>query len=85
MQQLHALYPKALLGFGETGLPHPAIKRTLATAERVMSWAYGLNPGLPYYVGGYFWWYARQDALTRKKPLTSQLAAAFGSETLALR
>jgi hypothetical protein len=85
MQQLHALYPKALLGFGETGLPHPAIKRTLATAERVMSWAYGLNPGLPYYVGGYFWWYARQDALTRKKPLTSQLAAAFGSETLALQ
>lgn len=85
MQQLHALYPNALLGFGETGLPRPAIKRTLATADRVMSWAYSLNPRLPYYVGGYFWWYARQDAFTRKKPLALQLAAAFRSETLALQ
>ncbi len=85
MQQLHALYPNALLGFGETGLPHPVAKRTLASAERVMSWAYGLNPGLPYYVGGYFWWYARQDAFRGKKLLASQLAAAFQSETLALQ
>jgi hypothetical protein len=85
MRQLHALYPHALLGFGETGLPHPATKRTLASAERVMAWAYGLNPGLPYYVGGYFWWYARQDALTHKKLLASQLAAAFRSETFALQ
>ncbi len=80
MQRLHALYPKALLGLGETGLPHPATKRTLASAERVMSWAYGLDPGLPYYVGGYFWWYARQDVFTGKKLLASQLAAAFRSE-----
>jgi hypothetical protein len=85
MQQLHALYPNALLGFGETGMPHPATKRTLATAERVMSWAYGLDPGLPYYVGGYFWWYARQDAFTHKKLLASHLAAAFRSETSALQ
>jgi hypothetical protein len=85
MRQLHALYPNALLGFGETGLPHPATKRTLVSAERVMSWAYGLNPGLPYYVGGYFWWYARQDALTHKKLLASPLAAAFRSETFALQ
>jgi len=85
MQQLHALYPNALLGFGEIGLPHPATKRKLATAERVMSWAYGLNPGLPYYVGGYFWWYARQDAFTHKKLLASQLATAFRSEAFALQ
>ena len=85
MQQLHALYPNALLGFGETGLPHSANKRTLATAERVMSWAYGLNPGLSYYVGGYFWWYARQDAFKGKKLLASQLAVAFRSEALALQ
>ena len=45
MQQLHTLYPNALLGFWETGLPRPATRRTLASAERVMSWAYGLNPG----------------------------------------
>ncbi len=85
MEQLHALYPNALLGFGETGLPRPANNRKLATAERVMSWAYGLNPGLPYYVGGYFWWYARQDAFTHKKLLLTHLAAAFRSETSALQ
>jgi hypothetical protein len=85
MQQLHALYPNALLGFGETGMPHAVTKRTLATAERVMSWAYSLNPGIPYYVGGYFWWYARQDALTHRKLLASHLAAAFRSETSALQ
>ena len=85
MEQLHALYPNALLGFGETGLPRPATYRKLATAERVMSWAYGLNPGLPYYVGGYFWWYARQDAFTHKKLLMSHLAAAFRSESTALQ
>ena len=85
MQQLHALYPNALLGFGETGLPHPATRRTLASAERVMSWAYGLNPGLPYYVGGYFWWYGRQDIFTHRKLLASHLAAAFRSETFALQ
>ena len=84
MQQLHALYPNARLGLGETGLPRPASRRTLATAARVMSWAYGLSPGLPYYVGGYFWWYARQDAFTGRKLLAPQLAGAFQSEALAL-
>jgi hypothetical protein len=85
MEELHTLYPDALLGFGETGMPHPATKKTLATAERVMSWAYSLDPGLPYYVGGYFWWYARQDAFTHRKLMASHLAAAFRSETSALQ
>lgn len=84
MAQLHALYPGALVGFGETGLPRPATSRTLATAEHVMSWAYGLDPGLSYYAGGYFWWYARQDAFTGRKLLATQLAVAFHSEALAL-
>ncbi len=44
MEQLRNLYPHALLGFGEVGLPRPVGPHTLATAERVMSWAYGLDP-----------------------------------------
>jgi len=84
MQQLHALYPNALLGFGEVGLPKPVKSRTLATAEKVMSWAYSLKPGLPYYVGGYFWWYARQDAFTGKALLAGHLASAFRSEAAVL-
>jgi hypothetical protein len=84
MQQLHALYPHALLGFGEVGLPRPVTKKTLATAEKAMAWAYSLVPGLPYYVGGYFWWYALEDVFTGKALLAGQLASAFRAEATAL-
>lgn len=84
MRQLHALYPNALLGFGEMGLPHPVTGRTLATAEKVMSWAYHLNPGLSYYVGGYFWWYAWQDVFRGKRLLAGALSTAFRAEATAL-
>ena len=66
------------------GLPRPATGKTLATAEKVMSWAYGLDPGPSYYVGGYFWWYALEDAFTGKKLLAGQLASAFDAEASAL-
>ena len=84
MVQLHALYPNALLGFGEVGLPRPTTKRTLATAQKVLSWAYGLQPDLPYYVGGYFWWYSYQDAFSGRKLLASPLTDAFRAEAAAL-
>ena len=84
MQRLHALYPHALLGFGEVGLPRPATKRTLATAEKTMAWAYSLAPGLHYYVGGYFWWYALEDVFTGKVLLAGQLASAIRAEATAL-
>ncbi len=84
MVRLHALYPHASLGFGEVGLPRRASRRTTALAEQVMSWAYSLSPGLPYYVGGYFWWYASQDALGPRAPLRSALAAGFEAESAAL-
>jgi hypothetical protein len=82
--QLHVLYPDALVGFGEVGLPRPATGRTLATAEKVMTWAYHLNPRLSYYVGGYFWWYGRQDVFTGKKRLATSLVNALRAEAGAL-
>ncbi len=84
MTRLHALYPHALLGFGEVGLPHPAKPKTLAAARQVMSWAYGLHPGVAGYVGGYFWWYGRQDVLAGKRLLASSFATALRSEAAAL-
>ena len=84
MEQLRNLYPHALLGFGEVGLPRPVGPHTLATAERVMSWAYGLDPDVAGYVGGYFWWYAREDAFVGKAPLLAALGTAFDSERAAL-
>jgi hypothetical protein len=84
MHELHALYPNALLGFGEVGLPRAVTKKTLATAERVMSWAYSLDPGPSYYVGGYFWWYALEDAFTGRALLAGHLTSAFEDEAAAL-
>ena len=84
MVQLHALYPNALLGFGEVGLPDAAKTKTLAAAEQVMSWAYSLNPGLSYYVGGYFYWYGAEDLALTAAPLFPSFVSALNAEKLAL-
>ena len=84
LERLHALYPHAQLGFGEVGLPHAASKRTAGEAESIMRWAYSLDPGLPYYVGGYFWWYGWEDALKPHARLARALGEAFEAEAAAL-
>jgi hypothetical protein len=85
LTQLHGIYPKAALGFGEVGLPNPVTNASLGKARQIMRWAYSLNPRLPYYAGGYFWWYAAEDALRPGAPLRTALRAAFRSEAAALR
>jgi len=84
LRQLHGIYPGAALGFGEVGLPDPVTGASLRTAGQIMHWAYGLNLGLPYYIGGYFWWYGAEDALRPGAPLRTALRAAFRSEAGAL-
>ncbi len=84
MEQLHRLYPRALLGFGEVGLPNAANGGSVNTARRVMSWAYGLRIPLSYYVGGYFWWYGAEDLVPSNKPLHSSFVAALRAESRAL-
>jgi hypothetical protein len=85
LRRLHALYPGAVLGIGETGMPVPATPGSLPAARQIMRWAYSLDPRLPYYAGGYFWWYAAEDALRPRAPLRTALAAAFRAEARALR
>jgi hypothetical protein len=76
--QLHALYPNALLGFGEVGLPGPVTPSTLATAEAVIAYYYGLRVDVPGYVGGCFWWYFAEDAVPfASSPVWRALNAAF--------
>ncbi len=83
--RLHSLYPRAQLGFGEIGMDKPASAATSATARSLMSYYYGLQISLPYYVGGYFWWYYDQDCLPlATKPLWSTLQSALASEAAAL-
>ncbi len=84
LEELHALYPHAQLGFGEVGLPRPASQPTAAEAEAVMRWAYSLDPSLPYYDGGYFWWYGWEDALKPGARLAGALEEAFGDEAATL-
>lgn len=66
-------FPRAMLGIGEVGaqgvedgLPRDP---TLAERQRIAQRYYGMHAALkaavgPRYVGGYFWWYFRQDAAT---------------------
>jgi hypothetical protein len=84
LEALHAIYPHAALGFGEVGLPARAKRSSRAAAEQIMRWAYSLAPGLPYYIGGYFWWYGAEDALRARAPLAAALRAGFEAEFTAL-
>lgn len=83
MQKLHALYPNAKLGFGEVGLPNAVSSASdRQTAISFIDHYYGLDTGLPYYVGGYFWWYYAEDALPYSgNSVWEAIDTAFGSET----
>jgi hypothetical protein len=83
---LHALYPDALLGFGEIGMNNPVTVVTMAAARSLVSYYYGLAIRLRYYVGGYFWWYYVEDCLPyTTKPLWRALRAGFEAEAASLR
>jgi hypothetical protein len=84
LRQLHRIYPGASLGIGEVGMPAPATRASLSKARQIMRWAYSLNPRLSYYAGGYFWWFAAEDALHPGAPLRTALRTAFRTETAAL-
>jgi hypothetical protein len=84
--RLHALYPHARLGFGEIGLTQPVDASTLSYAEGMIRYYYSLAIRLPYYVGGYFWWYCAEDCIPyNTKPLFPVLRRAFAGESAALR
>ncbi len=70
-ERLGTLFPHAALGFGEVGTRHAAHKRAQ------LAQYYGLVIAHPRFVGGYFWWYFRQDMVPRSRPLWRELDAAF--------
>lgn len=83
-KRLHSLYPHARLGFGEIGLRNPATTQTVATARTLISHYYGLKINLPYYIGGYFWWYYAEDCVpAASKPLWRVLNRGFQAEAAA--
>jgi hypothetical protein len=83
---LHQLYPHARLGFGEIGLDQPVTAATLPVAVAMLRYYYGLPIRLPYYAGGYFWWYYAEDCLPYGRgALWPALRAAFNAETASQR
>jgi hypothetical protein len=82
--QLHVLYPHAMLGFGEIGLKNPVAAGTLRAAESLIRYYYGLVVRLPYFAGGYFWWYFKEDCLPyTSRPLCGVLRNGFQAEATA--
>jgi hypothetical protein len=82
VQGLHSLYPNALIGFGELGLPNPTKSSTEAKAESIMAYYYGIAVSEPYYIGGGFWWYWDEDLSLPGMP--AALHNAFRAENAAL-
>src|SRR5215469_1619333 len=83
-KRLHTWYPHARLGFGEIGMVNPVTATTLAAARSLMAHYYGLKIDLPYYIGGYFWWYYAEDCVpAASKRLWPVLNRGFQAEAAA--
>jgi hypothetical protein len=72
-QSLHAIFPKAALGFGEVGMANPATSSTLSRAKSIMSYYYALAPSVSNWWGGFFWWYGQEDLVPDSQPLFALL------------
>jgi len=64
-------FPKAWLGFSEVGTESENASQS--TKLTILDKYYGLKPMHPRYVGGYFWWYFRQDMVPKTKALWAEL------------
>ncbi len=62
-KELGKMFPNSKLGFGEVGTSNPSKK-----AEYLKRY-YTLDINASRYVGGYFWWYAKEDMVPKSKPL----------------
>jgi len=66
-KDLGDIFPNAKLGFGEVGTTDIDKK-----AEYLQKY-YTLNIQHPRYIGGYFWWYFKEDMTPKTKPLWQTL------------
>ncbi|MCB9582168.1 MAG: hypothetical protein H6717_34360 [Polyangiaceae bacterium] len=72
--KLATLFPNAKLGIGECGTVKPAKK-----AEYVTRY-YTMQVSEPRFIGGFFWWYYRQDMVPFTKPLHTTLSDTIQSQ-----
>jgi hypothetical protein len=58
--RLRRIFPAAKLGFGEVGThQNDPVAYKLATLRHY----YGIDPPVPGFIGGYFWWYYAEDMI----------------------
>ncbi len=69
--KLGQMFPNSKIGFGEIGTTKLAKKADMVNRY------YRMNISHPRFVGGYFWWYYKQDAVPRTKALWKTLDEAF--------
>jgi len=72
--KLHTMFPNSKLGVGECGTKYSDRK------AEYMGRYYSMKLAVPNYVGGYFWWYGRQDLVPKSKPLWTTFASLLSSE-----
>jgi hypothetical protein len=62
--KLSAMFPNSKVGFGETGT-------TTTNKAAYLTRYYTLKPPVKNYIGGYFWWYGKEDLVPSTQPLWS--------------
>ena len=67
-EELHQMFPNAKLGMGEVGS-----NKSKARKEEILNKYYSMDKIHPQFVGGYFWWYYKQDMVPKTKDLWSTL------------
>lgn len=65
--RLAKMFPNSKIGFGEVGTKHYGLK------ESYIDRYYTMQVPEPNFVGGYFWWYFKQDMVPNTKPLWREL------------
>jgi hypothetical protein len=60
---LHVLFNNSMIGIGECGSKFADKK------EEYLKRYYSMQIKTPNYVGGYFWWYYKQDCVPKSKPM----------------
>ncbi|HET8936603.1 MAG TPA: hypothetical protein VFN67_24335 [Polyangiales bacterium] len=74
--RLHEQFPHAKLGFGGCGTS------VVADKAKLVRHFYGLEVDAPNFVGGYFWWYFREDMQPASAPLWTVLNHSWISSPL---
>lgn len=70
-QKMTAMFPNSKIGFGEVGTTNSNNKAAYINRY------YNMNITEKNYVGGYFWWYFKQDMVPNTKPLWNILNLAI--------